>query len=326
MTQLFISYAHADQIWADAFAARLADFGYTVWMDHQSLLPAEDWGTAIEKGIETSALVLVIVTAASAASPYVRKEMDHANAQTKPIPLLPIVLSEAEFKKMPTELQKQQWVKFEGKGFDTVISKLAVQLKDKGFPPLKEWDIEKYRNDDNITMAKLKTKWSSTHKDFDGVGGKSALIGLPFARSEYGAIAYLVAPGNCTLETPQKIHVFLDFSGSSRAPFNKYCDYIQATTKKQTQFVVLIYGPCEDDERVLPNDVTVWKNSVEFVKIAIDKIAEGRTFQFFLDTPTAFAMMLGVRLKQDASYHFEVFHYLEGKTDPTEHYFELGSV
>ena len=94
MPTAFISYASQDAMFADLAKLKLKEAGIDVWLDHGALRPGEEWRQAIDEGISSSDVLLVVVTPRSCASPYVTYEW--AYALGKGIKVIPLLLEKAE--------------------------------------------------------------------------------------------------------------------------------------------------------------------------------------------------------------------------------------
>jgi len=79
MSDVFVSYARADEAHADRVAAALSAAGYQVWRDDQ--LPAHRaYADVIEERLKSAAAVVVLWSAESAKSQWVRAEADAARS------------------------------------------------------------------------------------------------------------------------------------------------------------------------------------------------------------------------------------------------------
>ena len=94
MPQVFISYASEDAIFADLAKMKLHEVGLQVWLDQGALRVGEEWRKAIDEGISSSDLFLIIITPQSCESPYVTYEW--AFALGKGIKVIPLLLEDAE--------------------------------------------------------------------------------------------------------------------------------------------------------------------------------------------------------------------------------------
>jgi len=90
MADIFISYSHKDSEQAKALADRLRASGADVWMDTAALAGAETWSAEIVSAINSSRVVIVLISATAVASRNVNKEVALASEKHKTI--IPIVL------------------------------------------------------------------------------------------------------------------------------------------------------------------------------------------------------------------------------------------
>ena len=101
---LFLSYSSKDALAAIALEAALAT---NVWRDQRSIQPGEEWEPAIEDGLRSARAVILIVSAHSAASPWVTYE--YAFAIGAGIPVVALALEDIA---QPAPLRRYQWVPF----------------------------------------------------------------------------------------------------------------------------------------------------------------------------------------------------------------------
>jgi CheY-like chemotaxis protein len=94
MAQAFMSYASKDAIFADLARMKLEDAGIQVWIDDGALRAGEEWRNAIDEGISSADVLLVMLTPQSCQSPYVTYEW--AFALGKGIKVIPLLLEECE--------------------------------------------------------------------------------------------------------------------------------------------------------------------------------------------------------------------------------------
>jgi CheY-like chemotaxis protein len=94
MAQTFISYASEDAILADLATMKLQKAGIQVWLDQGALHVGEEWRDAIDEGISSSDVFLVVLTPKSCKSPYVTYEW--AFALGKGIKVIPLLFEDAE--------------------------------------------------------------------------------------------------------------------------------------------------------------------------------------------------------------------------------------
>lgn len=94
MPQVFISYSEKDSIFAQLAKEKLEAEGIKVWLFEGDLHPGENWREAIDKGIFSSDVLMVILSPESSASSYVTYEW--AYALGKGIKIIPIMLKETK--------------------------------------------------------------------------------------------------------------------------------------------------------------------------------------------------------------------------------------
>lgn len=79
----FISYARDDQDFVLKLATKLKDSGIPIWLDQWDIPAGADWDQTIDKALEKSGQVLVVLSPASVASKQVRGEIQSAIAGDK---------------------------------------------------------------------------------------------------------------------------------------------------------------------------------------------------------------------------------------------------
>jgi len=89
MSHIFISYSRVDQKFARELAESLLEKGFDVWIDDQ-IQYGDSWDSAIETAIKTCAAIVPIMTPASDASRWVKRECQYAEDHGKPA--FPILL------------------------------------------------------------------------------------------------------------------------------------------------------------------------------------------------------------------------------------------
>ena len=86
MSDIFISYARADEARARELASALTRFGWSVWYD-RALVPSEEYDERIERELDAARCVIVIWSRASVKSKWVRAEAGAADEQGKLVPI-----------------------------------------------------------------------------------------------------------------------------------------------------------------------------------------------------------------------------------------------
>jgi hypothetical protein len=86
MSDIFISYARADEARARELASALTRSGWSVWYD-RALIPSEEYDERIERELDAARCVIVIWSRASVKSKWVRAEAGAADEQGKLVPI-----------------------------------------------------------------------------------------------------------------------------------------------------------------------------------------------------------------------------------------------
>jgi formylglycine-generating enzyme required for sulfatase activity len=124
--QIFLSHATADAEFAHTLAADLRAEGWRVWIAPESIRPGEKWVEAIDRGLETSGVFVVVLTPAAVASRWVNTETDAAVEMQHESLITFIPLDVAECR--PKRLWRQyQYISFRNSyevGLDALLRRL----------------------------------------------------------------------------------------------------------------------------------------------------------------------------------------------------------
>lgn len=91
MAHIFISYSKQDIDFTRHLKRSLEEAGFVVWMDETAVRPSARWWPTIERNIETSAAVVVVMSPNSRESDWVEREILYAERLRKPI--FPVLLT-----------------------------------------------------------------------------------------------------------------------------------------------------------------------------------------------------------------------------------------
>lgn len=293
MSHLFISYAHADKLFAHRLSEDLLDKGYPVWIDNISLVGGMKWEDEIEANVIDCACVLVVVSPNAATSTWVAKEI--ATAQQHNKPLIPLIRS-GQIADMPNDLHHHQGYDFTG-DYTEALQKLWGNPHFPA-PARKQFNLIDVLRDGTMTFSSLEKQWRSTI----AFGQRpDSPVGLLIERSGFGSTAYLVGRRNATMKLPGYVQIFLQFSGNVEdSAFDQYLAFV--AQQDWTLWTILVRGPIEDGRYTLPdNDSTVWEDAIRLTWKAVDKgIYTAGQAAFFLFGPNALALGIG------AAKHFKV--------------------
>ena len=102
--EVFISYAHADDEYADPFLGGFKEmkapskkYRFEFWQDH-ILLPGETWGKEIRNALERCTLGLLLVSPAFLASPFITEEELPKSLGEPSKPVIPVMLRKVNLK------------------------------------------------------------------------------------------------------------------------------------------------------------------------------------------------------------------------------------
>jgi len=133
MQTVFISHANQDAQFAHRLAADLQRLGVSVWIAPESIRPGEGWVDAIERGLEESSHVVVVLTPAALQSRWVKKETNVAITleRKERIEVIPLDVEECE---VPPLLGSYHMVYFR-RDYDAGLRKLTERLGVRITPP-----------------------------------------------------------------------------------------------------------------------------------------------------------------------------------------------
>ena len=131
MADLFISYARADQPFAERLAALMEQQGWSVWWD-RDLVPGNIFDEVIERELGLASAVLVLWSSASVRSQWVRSEASLAAERGNLIPVL------TDSTAMPLRFRNLQAVdlsEWDGSATDGRLARLFAGIQSLAGPP-----------------------------------------------------------------------------------------------------------------------------------------------------------------------------------------------
>lgn len=130
---VFVSYSSTDRARALALANRLEAAGLAVWLDRHAITGGASWSAAIAEGIRHCTVFAVLCSRAAMGSDNVRRELQLAMEERKP--LLPLLLESVE---QPAAvryiLAGSQWVELLDRPEDRWMSDVLRALAGLGLP------------------------------------------------------------------------------------------------------------------------------------------------------------------------------------------------
>ncbi len=105
---VFISYSRTDSTFVDRLEADLQARNFRMWIDRRKLEGGQVWLDELEKAIERSHIMLVVLPPEAVQSKYVRMEYRYAQGLDK----LVIPLEYQHCPRVPIDLNNLQWVDF----------------------------------------------------------------------------------------------------------------------------------------------------------------------------------------------------------------------
>ena len=110
---VFISYHSADKPWVEKLKAELLGRGVKVWVDFDQVLPGDRFAEALERGIQASRCVALVVSSGSLQSEWVKEEyyraLGLANTPGRQARLIPVLIESVS---VPGFLSSRSWADF----------------------------------------------------------------------------------------------------------------------------------------------------------------------------------------------------------------------
>jgi WD40 repeat protein len=127
---IFISHSSQNDAFVTRLASDLRAETLPTWVDHEDILPSQDWDAEVQAALETARAMILVLTPASVGSTNVKVEWSFFLELGKPI--YPVLLEECE---IPFRLRLVQYVNFTAGG-DDALAKLIAALRDKRGPQI----------------------------------------------------------------------------------------------------------------------------------------------------------------------------------------------
>lgn len=135
MARIFISYSRTDEEFARRLATDLDPLGVDLWIDVDDIPAGMKWSTAIQQGLDTCDMMIVIISPDSMASRNVEDEWQAFLDDGKPI--IPVLWRPA---RIHFQLRRVQHIDFHTQNYETAFAQLHAELGNRGvlLKPLEE--------------------------------------------------------------------------------------------------------------------------------------------------------------------------------------------
>ncbi|MBI5666829.1 MAG: SUMF1/EgtB/PvdO family nonheme iron enzyme [Chloroflexi bacterium] len=127
MARIFISYSRTDEPFARRLATSLSNMGADIWIDVEDIPAGMKWSSAIQQGLDSGDLLIVIISPESMSSRNVEDEWQYYLDNGKPV--IPVLLKPA---KIHFQLNRIQYIDFHRQPYDTALYQLYAELRRKG--------------------------------------------------------------------------------------------------------------------------------------------------------------------------------------------------
>lgn len=123
--KIFLSHSSKDKPFVRRLASDLNRNGVRVWFDEQELSPGDSLVSKVERGLDTSMVVVVVISQNSVNSNWVRSELNYAldrqSAKAEGMRIIPVKIDDAE---TPLFLKAIYYVDFRKEGYIVGFGKL----------------------------------------------------------------------------------------------------------------------------------------------------------------------------------------------------------
>jgi WD40 repeat protein len=127
MSEVFISYARKDQVFARRLYTAFEEIRRTAWIDWEGIPPSAEWLQEIYSAIEAADAIICVISTSSVDSKICSDEIAHAVKNNKRV--IPIVWQPVDDTALPKAVRDRNWIFFrEGDDFDAAFSLLIKAL------------------------------------------------------------------------------------------------------------------------------------------------------------------------------------------------------
>ncbi len=133
MDTIFFSYSRTDSAFVLKLAKDLRDAGIPVWLDQLDIAPGSHWDASIQKALQTSKTLLIILSPHSVASENVMDEVSYALEEGKKV--IPILLSDCDTPFRLRRLQRIDFTSDYNTGFNYLLQHIEAKDLQNEPPP-----------------------------------------------------------------------------------------------------------------------------------------------------------------------------------------------
>src|SRR5688500_9334085 len=123
---VFISYSRRDERFAAELLAAFECEGRNAWLDKEDIHPTGKWASEIAAAIDSSDVIVCVLSPDFAGSDECAKEIKRAADQNKR--LVPVVARAVEPRTVPATLAELQWISFSDARFETAFATLTTAI------------------------------------------------------------------------------------------------------------------------------------------------------------------------------------------------------
>ena len=126
MYKVFISYSRSTEDFSRKLAKELSNIGYDIWLDVEDIPGGMKWSSAIQQGLDTADVMLVVVSPGAMSSLNVEDEWQYFMDKQKPV--IPVLYEPAD---VHFQLNRLQYIDFHSQSFSDAFTKLLKEIEGK---------------------------------------------------------------------------------------------------------------------------------------------------------------------------------------------------
>jgi hypothetical protein len=127
MSHIFISYSRNDADIMHRLRDALKAQGCTTWTDEDLRRGVDDWQKEIESAIESAHCLVVVLSSSAKNSPWVRRELNYAEAQE--VTIYPLLARDTVKEAVPAIVISHQRADIRAKSDSQLQKKIAAEAK-----------------------------------------------------------------------------------------------------------------------------------------------------------------------------------------------------